>query len=108
MMADLNKTIDGLERLRFFNQRAGRELWGDKPHDVQEQDIASADMVYVDAIELMKSQQAEIEQLNRFVNGFSRDAMPVVRCNDCKRYYANGGNCDQVLADWFCANGERR
>ena len=62
-MADLDKVIDGLERLRFFNQRAGRELWGDKPHDVQEQDIASADMVYADAIKLLKSQQAEIAEL---------------------------------------------
>lgn len=32
----------------------------------------------------------------------------VVRCKDCKRYYANGGNCDQVLAEWFCADGERK
>lgn len=31
----------------------------------------------------------------------------IVRCKDCRRYYANGGNCDQVLADWFCADGER-
>ena len=32
----------------------------------------------------------------------------IVRCKDCKRYYANGGNCDQVLADWFCADGQRK
>lgn len=32
----------------------------------------------------------------------------IVRCNDCRRYYANGGNCDQVLADWFCADGKRK
>ena len=32
----------------------------------------------------------------------------IVRCKDCKRYYANGGNCDQVLAEWFCADGERK
>ena len=49
-MADLNKTIDGLERLRFFNQGAGRELWQDKPHDVQEMDMANADAVYADAL----------------------------------------------------------
>lgn len=34
------------------------------------------------------------------------DLVRVVRCKDCKRYYANGGNCDQVLSDWFCADGE--
>lgn len=32
----------------------------------------------------------------------------LVRCKDCKRYYANGGNCDQVLAEWFCADGEAK
>ncbi len=36
------------------------------------------------------------------------DMVEVVWCKDCKRYYANGGNCDQVLAEWFCADGERR
>lgn len=58
-MIDYGKTIDGLERLRFFNQRAGRELWADKPHDIQEQDIASADKVYADAIALLKEQEKE-------------------------------------------------
>ena len=62
-MADIENTIDGLERLRFFNQRAGRELWGDKPHDVQEEDIASADAVYADAIELLKEQQPKVLML---------------------------------------------
>ena len=36
------------------------------------------------------------------------DAVQVVRCKDCKRYYANGGNCDQVLAEWYWADGERK
>jgi len=36
------------------------------------------------------------------------DAVSVVRCKDCRRYYANGGNCDQILADWFCADGVKR
>lgn len=52
-MKDVEKVIDGLERLRFFNQRAGRELWSDKPHDVQEKDIADADKVYDDALSLI-------------------------------------------------------
>lgn len=40
---ELNKeqAIDILEKFDFFQgQRAGRELWNDKPFDVQEQDIA--------------------------------------------------------------------
>lgn len=50
---NVEKVIDGLERLRFFNQRAGRELWSEKPHDVQEQDIENADKVYDEAIGLI-------------------------------------------------------
>lgn len=53
-MPDREKVIDGLERLQFFNQRAGRELWADKPHDVQEKDIANADAVYDGALALLK------------------------------------------------------
>lgn len=88
-----------------------------------------------EAITLLKEQEAKIEQLNRFVNGFSRDAMPVVRCKDCKNRpkepnwktyesgfdleFPEGSKCpcrccgDEWYSwypenDWFCANGDRR
>lgn len=36
------KALDILEKMNFFQgQRAGRELWFDKPIEIQEQDIAS-------------------------------------------------------------------
>ena len=36
------EALDILEKMDFFQgQRAGRELWYDKPIEVQEQDIAS-------------------------------------------------------------------
>ena len=39
-MITKKQAIDILERFDFFQgQRAGRELWNDKPFDVQEQDI---------------------------------------------------------------------
>lgn len=56
-MTDREKVIDGLEMLRFFNQRAGRELWADKPYGVQETDIANADAIYANAIALLKEQE---------------------------------------------------
>ena len=38
---DIIKALDILDRFDFFQgQRAGRELWNEKPFDVQEQDIA--------------------------------------------------------------------
>lgn len=39
-MITKEQAIDILEKFMFFQgQRAGRELWNDKPFDVQEKDI---------------------------------------------------------------------
>lgn len=73
-MPDREKVIDGLERLRFFNQRAGRELWSDKPHDVQEEDIANADAVYADALALLKEQEGIVPFID----------IDEAKCPDCK------------------------
>lgn len=41
-MQELDKAIEILDKLSFFGgQRAGRELWNDKPRKVQDEDIAS-------------------------------------------------------------------
>lgn len=40
-MQELEKAIEILDKLSFFGgQRAGRELWSDKPREVQDEDIA--------------------------------------------------------------------
>ena len=46
------------------------------------------------------------------------DAVPVVRCKDCKHYkdgfcynpntYDDEKTCGNTTKDWFCADGERR
>lgn len=42
MELDREKAIDILDKFDFFQgQRAGRELWYEKPFDVQEKDIAN-------------------------------------------------------------------
>lgn len=42
MELNREQAIDILDKFDFFQgQRAGRELWNDKPFDVQEQDIAN-------------------------------------------------------------------
>lgn len=38
-MIDFDKIIDGIEMIEFSNQRAGRELWMDKPKEIQDADI---------------------------------------------------------------------
>ena len=41
-MQELEKTIEILDKLSFFGgQRAGRELWNNKPREVQDEDIAN-------------------------------------------------------------------
>ena len=48
--------IDGLEMLKFFNQRAGRELWNDKSKEVQDKDIAKAEEILQSAITELKGE----------------------------------------------------
>ena len=41
-MQQLEKSMEILDKLSFFGgQRAGRELWNDKPKEVQDEDIAN-------------------------------------------------------------------
>lgn len=60
---EIKRALDRLNKFDFFNQRAGRELWNDKPTDVQNEDIDN----YSKDIEFLKlfinSQQAKIEAL---------------------------------------------
>ena len=48
-MIDFDKIIDGIEMIEFFNQRAGRELWMDKPKDIQEKDMKRAQEILLAA-----------------------------------------------------------
>lgn len=41
-MQQLEKAMEILDKLSFFGgQRAGRELWNDKPREIQDEDIAN-------------------------------------------------------------------
>ena len=35
---ETNKCLDILDKMKFFNQRAGRELWFSKPKNIQDKD----------------------------------------------------------------------
>ena len=67
------KALDILERFDFFQgQRAGRELWNEKPFDVQEQDIAkfSQDVAWLknyikELTEENESRKQTIDQLGK-------------------------------------------
>ena len=92
-----DKVIDILCKWDFFyGQRAGRELWVDKPREVQDQDIAD----FCRDLEIVRS----------VVIG----ASPVVRCFECKHYIKSMMRCDHedgmCLCDKmdFCSLGERK
>ena len=83
------KIIDGLEMLRFFNQRAGRELWAYKPHNIQEQDILNADIIYASAIDMLKQQEPRAPHYTRLqysINGIVYE----IKHPECLRCFENG------------------
>lgn len=51
---EIEKIIDGLEMLDFFNQRAGRKLWQLKSKEVQDMDIEDAYRILREAIQTIK------------------------------------------------------
>lgn len=64
---EIIKAFDVLEKMEFFGgQRAGRELWFNKPIDIQNKDIGK----FLRDIDFLKtfinSQQAEIERLTEY------------------------------------------
>lgn len=74
-MENLNaeQIIDILDKMDFFQgQRAGRELWNDKPFEVQEQDIAnfSRDISLIKAyINLQEQRIKELTEKNERLSG---------------------------------------
>ena len=63
---DIKKALDILERFDFFGgQRAGRELWAEKPLEVQNKDIEnfSRDIAFLRT--LINRLEAENEKLNK-------------------------------------------
>lgn len=56
-MMTYNEIIDRLEMMDFFADRAGKELWFDKPTDIQNQDIAKHHQILQSAIQTLKEQR---------------------------------------------------
>ena len=66
--AEIIKANNILDKFDFFNQRAGRELWSDKPKDIQDKDIEnfSNDVKFLK--DLINHQKAEIEELKDIIS----------------------------------------
>ena len=76
-MVTKEQAIDILEKFDFFQgQRAGRELWNDKPFDVQEQDINdfSRDVALLKEYIANAAPKSEVERLTKLLDD---------RCDRC-------------------------
>ena len=93
---DVMRALDILDKMDFFQgQRAGRELWFEKPFEVQEQDIAdfSQGIEFVknliadaDALALLREKDAEIERLTKERDDARRDcAIAEQNHYECKK-----------------------
>lgn len=56
----MNKYQEALDKRRFFNQRAGRELWNDKPKDIQDKDIENAERDFDTLQELIDNYEEQV------------------------------------------------
>ena len=58
----IEKALDILEKFKFFQgQRAGRELWNDKPKEIQDQDIKD----FVDNVDYVKGVINAFKECNK-------------------------------------------
>lgn len=85
------KLIDADALLAKFNKKA--DIWSALTDEETASDFALYCKV-ADAVEEMPT----------------IDAVPVVRCKDCKHYMTIYCTCDGccISPDWYCAEGERR
>lgn len=87
---DVMRALDILDKMDFFQgQRAGRELWREKPFEVQEQDIAdfsngidfikkvimNASLLLTDAKLVSLKKDAEIEKLRKDIAAYQKSTI---------------------------------
>lgn len=84
---EIIKANNILGKLDFFNRRSARKLWGDKPFDVQSQDIADRhkDIEYLKSF--IEFQNKEIERLRRVYEAtvLERDMIQAQKDFECKK-----------------------
>lgn len=86
-MEELTKAMEILEKLSFFGgQRAGRELWNDKPRVVQDEDIAAFNRDVQWLRDFIRKHMSDGKRTDTFEFDFSG-----VKSFDCQcgRHYVN-------------------
>ena len=83
----------------LISRAAAIEALGERPYNWTDSDAEIAE------VSAWESHKAAIESIPAV------DAVPVVRCKDCKNRYTGKPDLDcEICAgrdDWFCASGER-
>lgn len=121
--AEIQRCIEILDKWEFFyGQRAGRELWAEKPKDVQEQDIADfnrdiqivrAALDTVDVAEVVRYQES-IRALNGVLivdnrRCFDGENFPCGYRQWCEMCDANEEyGCAHAYIEWLRGHKERR
>ena len=94
-MKEIEKAIEILDKLSFFGgQRAGRELWNDKPREVQDEDIANFNR--------------DVEWLRDFICRMDAGWIPVQeRLPEVGEYVLGTNRYDEVLIYHYGWNNPR-
>lgn len=95
-----NEVLDILDKWEFFyGQRAGRELWADKPTEVQDQDIANFNRDIQIVRSALSSETMRPKGRWKFVD---IDGWWVNECSICGDMTPNRDGC---YPDWnYCPN----
>ena len=103
-MVTKDQAIDIVEKFNFFyGQRAGRELWNDKPFEVQEKDIANFSRDCESLVEYISChEQAEGEWIHIApYTTFDGRYLKACECSVCHAFFVSNGN--EPFADHpFC------
>ena len=115
-MKEIEKAIEILDKLSFFGgQRAGRELWNDKPREVQDEDIAkfNRDIEYLRGVirrhmndgwipvdERMPTQEECKDNLFWITYGSFSSSSRIAKCQWIFSYDENG-NDDSYSEFWI-------
>lgn len=94
-----DKAIDILDKWEFFyGQRAGRELWGEKPTEVQDQDIADFNR----DILVVRSAITALRPFGQWVHGKTLHTKRYCSNCGCSRPYEKRNKNYLVWSSNFC------
>ncbi len=71
-MIDKQQALEIIDKRDFFNDRAGRELWNDKPKEIQDEDIIN--------------DHEEYEQLKEYILNQRRNRMSVLKAGIVRKF----------------------